>query len=219
MYGRSPRATSSPATAGRAVTPVAASVLGADHPLSQAIERLNALRRQAATTAAAVGCGIVAVIQDVPGAEFALGAGAAVLVGLCIVALLQRQTRDERARDLIIEGREDLPLPEITTLSRTLSSARHRERLAGTLKRALDDAERWAPSSGILWPPWANCDLRCVAEPIRDIVVQVRADGAGVRGVALLDRLLAGQSPAALDARELREELGRIRYLLRCTGG
>jgi hypothetical protein len=34
--------------------------------------------------------------------------------------------------------------------------------------------------------------------------------------VALLDRLLAGQSPAALDARELREELGRIRYLLRC---
>lgn len=194
-------------------------MLGEDHPLAQAVDRLRSVQRQALTTAAAVGCAVVAVIRDVPWAEAVLGAAVVVEVALWIVALLQRQTRDERARDLIIEGRGELPLPEVTALARNLGSQRHRERLACTLQRALTDAERWAPTTGVLWPPWANCDLRKVADPIRDIVELVRADSADVRGVAVLDRLLAGQSPAGLDAQELRDELGRIRYLLRCAGG
>jgi len=59
--------------------------------------------------------------------------------------------------------------------------------------------------------------LAAVKPQLRDLVQSLRADGAGVRGVAMLDRLItSGASPLyGRRVGPLRDELGRIRYLLR----
>jgi hypothetical protein len=58
--------------------------------------------------------------------------------------------------------------------------------------------------------------LAAVEPQLRELARSLHADGAGVRGVALLDRLITSGSSPLYGARvePLRDELGRIRYLL-----
>jgi hypothetical protein len=63
--------------------------------------------------------------------------------------------------------------------------------------------------------------LAAVEPQLRDLARLLRTDAAGVRGIALLDRLVtSGTSPLyGTRVAPLRDELGRIRYFLGCDQG
>lgn len=66
-------------------------------------------------------------------------------------------------------------------------------------------------------PPFYRSHVLAAVEPqLLDVARLLDAEGAGVRGIAMLDRLItSGTSPLYGSRVEpLRDELGRIRYLL-----
>jgi hypothetical protein len=190
-------------------------LLGPDHPLARADSRLRTLRAQLAVTAA---LGVLSLLASMllgsPALHLAVGAAALSLV-LAGGLQLARASLRERALELIVSGREELPLPAVESERDRLSDRRYRRRLARTL-----DVITAEPSTRDWWAPIAanrdavhgsHAELAEVARLLRDLP-DVRA-----RGVALVTCLVRDGATSPLyqgPAPRLREELGRIRHVL-----
>jgi hypothetical protein len=201
-------------TARVAESAAASELLGEQHPLVWALELLEALVRQFAVVTCV--CGAVGIARHVALASSVLEAAAAVQLALCVGIVLVAQLKRSRARDLIIEGRESLPLRCVAAECRRLLDPRERQRLARLLERAVDGAENWERIAVASRPPPATTQIRPFAHELRNLAAELRADGVPVRAVAVAARMLAGGYASPLYAgrlEELRDELTRIRHL------
>jgi hypothetical protein len=195
-------------------------VLGPSHPLARAAALQVVLRRQLAVVTSLVAVAVAGVDRD--GAARLGGLLAAALaVELCLAlgVLAARTCLHERARDVIADG-GDQHVEELASECRRLADRRYRTVLATTLGRAADDADRWETLALGTRPPPTVRSLAGHRATIDEVVALVRAPGAPVRAIALLDRLIRGGYAAPLycgRADDVGRELGRIRTLLRAA--
>lgn len=191
-----------------------AALLGEHHPLVRTLDALGALLRQALVTSAVLALGALGLLRHAPRAVPIVCAASVVQFGICAAIVLLVGLRRERARELIIDGREALPLPSVAAERRRLLDPRARRKLAGALERALWAAEHYEQLLIASRPPPGVLPLRALAPELREVVGRLRAEEVAVRGVARAARLLTGGYASPLyqgRAEELRLELDRIR--------
>jgi hypothetical protein len=192
-------------------------LLGSDHPFTRANEALAVFLRQIGSVGLVLFAGVAGLV---------LGAGQALpfVIGAVIVLLVlaglageQWDRRRVAARQLVLDGRETLPLAPIQRERRRLLEARTRHYVARSFERVLQHVTRRpAPVPTSVRPLFDVGTVAAVTEDLREIVKLLHAGVGQARGVALAERLLTeGVSPLyGYDAIALRDELRRVRYLL-----
>lgn len=194
----------------------AEALLGFSHPLVGLLYACRTTADEIVLVAALQVAGGVLLWVSVPFALALAVAAAVVQLALDVRFGMLKLHRRELCRDLVIGGRERLPLAALDCELRRLRDPRHQARLARAVEELADTADHDHHELGFGPPLYSRRVLAAVQPQLRDLVPSLRADGAGVRGVALLDRLItSGTSPLyGKQVRSLRDELGRIRYLL-----
>jgi hypothetical protein len=170
------------------------------------------MRRQSLVTA-------VAIVTGTVGFAFGTRWGLPVLIAAALIQLvlaagiaLLAQLQRERALDLIIEGRGDLPLPALQRERRRLQRPKRRASLAHALEDFAQTAERWPTLLPSARPVFDPCQIRAASPELRAIAALLRSSAVGVRGLASVERLLTrGDSPLyGRERDELRRALERI---------
>jgi hypothetical protein len=121
----------------------------------------------------------------------------------------------EHARDLMIQGRADLPVDAVRRQRRRLLDRGHCDDLADWVDRTRSVAERSLTSRQP--PRFHNARVIVAVRPeLAEIATRLREDAPGVRGVALVERLLSegGSPPHGGSVGALRQELRQIRFML-----
>jgi hypothetical protein len=194
-------------------------VLGPEHPLARAANLVQMFERQAGVVLAVILLSAVATGVGMRHALIVLSAALAVGFILAGALGLARQTRSERAWQVIMSGGAGLRVAEVARECERLSDAKRRADLAARLERALDAAERWYQIPVTCRPPDGVRVLRQFGPQVRPIVQNLRSGQADVRGIALLAGFLVGGYGSPLyagDAEGVRRELVRVAYLLHC---
>jgi hypothetical protein len=145
--------------------------------------------------------------------------GVVVQVGLaCRVAALRAHRRDV-CLELIVAGRERLPLACVAREWRRLLNLRTAEQLAGSVDEILRVVAQRPPLHPAARPIFHIGVIRRVAPELHQVASLLRAGRPCVRGVAAVEWLLtSAESPLYdVDVESLRRELGRVRYLLGLT--
>jgi hypothetical protein len=190
-------------------------VLGAEHPLSRAVSALRAVTRHMLTIGALLSVGTVASVAGATWGEPLTAAAGAVLLTLAAAAGVLVATRGRHARALIEHGDEDLPIAAVRRQRQRLLDDDRRTHLARLLDRiARQSTEPWPP--GPVRPLYDPRTIAATAADLRDVAYLLRNRPQSARGVAAAQRLVTdGASPLhGCDARALRTELQRIRFLL-----
>jgi hypothetical protein len=190
-------------------------MLGDDHPLSRAESQERMLRAQFAVTVV-FGAGAALLAPLLGRAALRLSLGATVIAALLALAAFAAHLRlRERAFELIVSGREDLPLAAVESERSRLRDCRYRRRIARTLDVITvqpETREWWSPITAHQGAVTASRnELREIARLLRELPT-VRA-----RGVALVTSLIRDGATSPLyqgPELRLREELGRIRHVL-----
>ena len=190
--------------------------LGDDHPFVRVLARTAVAVRQSLVVAVAI---LGAGAAWVEGLAFAIEAtaAAALVEAVLLVRLANlRWLVRERACDLIIHGRADLPLDAVRRQRCRLLDRAHCDDLADWVERTSAAAER---SLGSRYQPARFVSSRvivAVAPELAEIAARLREDAPGVRGVALVERLLSegGSALHGGSVSALRQELRRIRFML-----
>ena len=193
----------------------AAEVLGAEHPLSRTESALQAVTRHMLTVGALLLVGAAASAAGATwGAPLTAAAGA-VLLTLAAATGLLVANRGERARALIEHGDENLPIAAVRRERDRLLDDERRAELARLLDRIADRRVEPSPP-GPVRPLYDPRTIACTSADLRGIAELLRNRPQSARGVAAAHRLVsAGESPLyGGDARALRAELQRIRFLL-----
>ena len=204
---------SHPSTTAR---PRPADVLGAQHPLVRTLARLDVARDQFVIVAALLASGVGMLVTHFAAAIALIAAATAVeLVIGCRIAVL-RESRRLCALDLIAQGGAELPIAAIERTRAQLRATRQRQQLARAVDTLLDPRPR---TFDVVVTPWqfARSELVVgVREELQEISLQLRRPDAGVAGIAMMERLLRDGTSLLHgdDPRRLREELGRVRFLL-----
>jgi hypothetical protein len=191
--------------------------LPSDHPLAGASEALRCTARQWNHVAAVVvGSGIARAEGGRWASSLVCSAGG-VLVVLSLLLTVRIQARRDRVADVILEGREDLPVAIVQRERRRLVSEGNRAGLARSLQEMARDAS--APGNGrvrLVPPLFQPKVVAQVAGELRELGAVLRAGGVSARGVASLERLVShATSPLyGRDVVALRNELHRARELL-----
>ena len=198
-------------------SPSPGDLLGSEHPFTRANDALCVFRRQAG----AVG---VVLLGSVGGLILGVGQAISLVIGASLVLLVlvalageQWDRRRFAARQLVLEGRENLPLAPVQRERGRLLEARTRDYVARSFERVLQHVTRRpAPIPPSVRPLFDVGTVASVTEDLREIVRLLHSGVAHARGVALAERLLTeGVSPLyGYDAIALRDELRRVRYLL-----
>jgi hypothetical protein len=200
----------------RAARTSAVAVLGADHPLVRAIDALTAVARQSLVVAAILAASLPAAASDAGWAPAMAAAAGLVLVALGVMAVLLRQRKREQAVALIAEGREELPIAIVEHERRRLLAGRMRSYLAASLESLVEEAANPPVTAG---PPLVGrAVVRAVADDLLEAAALLRDEPSSARGIALVWCLICDGVTSPLhrgEVAELREELGRIRHLLR----
>jgi hypothetical protein len=194
----------------------ARALLGDRHPLARAVHRTSVALERSCVVGGMACVSAAALLEGVHAALAYLLASAFVLSVLaCDLALLVG-TRAACAREVIIEGRADVPLAVVRRARDRLLDPAVRTALAQHLEAVRDDARRAGGP-----PPMAHqvFSRRVIAEADAELTAaaeRLRADTAGVRGIAMAQRLVTdGCSPLyGTSAGALREELHRIIFML-----
>jgi hypothetical protein len=188
-------------------------VLGADHPLTRAIDAARRIRRQCLVVCAVLVGGVIDLAEGTAwAAALVLSAGIVLLAQAITAAVLEAHKRD-RALDLIAEGRETVPIAAVQRSRRRLRAARTQRQMArtieGMLQQALNPPTLCSRGARPLFAPTV---LSCVAEDLRALCRVLRTEEASARGVVLAERLLRDGASAFYgdDPRLLREQLHRI---------
>ena len=143
-------------------------LLGAEHPLARAEHRVRWLGHQAATLAALLPVGALALLAGAPGLRAGLLAGGLVEAWLLVALSAAAGVVRDRALDLIVEGRSSLPLASVRRRRARLMRPRHVRLLAEAIEALRREARcpyrrhpsaarstcppssaKWTPS----WPP------------------------------------------------------------------
>jgi hypothetical protein len=193
----------------------AEALLGAGHPLVAVLYACGATI-EGIVTVAAVQLGALALwwVNASYGRALAMGAGIVQLALGLRWANLSVQRR-ELCLELLIAGRERLPLAAVARERRRLDDPRRQAQLATSLEQLADVAAQ--RSARERQRPIYNQRVLAAVEPqLRHVAARLRDGGVDLRGVALLDRMVTrGDSPLyGKCACSLRDELARGRYLL-----
>jgi hypothetical protein len=190
--------------------------LGDDHPLVRVLCRTSAAMRHLLSVAVVLVFAAVAWFDGAHVAPALIAAAAVVEVALALQLASLRWLARERACDLIIQGRADLPLDDVRRQRRRLLDRAHCDDLADWLDRTSAVAERSLRSPHQPAGFFNARVILAVRAELVDISARLREDAPGVRGVALVERLLSeGGSPLhGGSVSALRQELRRIRFML-----
>jgi hypothetical protein len=198
-------------------SPSPGDLLGSEHPFTRANETLGVFRRQLGAVGVLLLVSVGALILGV-GQALTLAIGSAIV--MLVLAALAGEQWDRRrfaARQLVLDGRESLPLAPVQRERRRLLEPRTRHYVARSFERVLQHVTRRpAPVPASVRPLFDVGTVASVTEDLREIVRLLHRGVAHARGVALAERLLTeGVSPLyGYDAIALRDELRRVRYLL-----
>jgi hypothetical protein len=195
---------------------MAESLLGGAHPLVGVLRQSDVALHQLVSATAVQAAGVVWLTGNVSFGRSLAIAGLVVQVGLgCRVAAL-RARRRELCRELIVAGRQGLPLAYIDRERRRLLDPRTLGRLATSVDEIVEIAVRPLPRHPAVRPIFYVSVIRQVAPELRQIASLLRGSGPCAPGVATVEWLLT--SPASplygVEVEPLRQELGRARCLL-----
>jgi len=188
-------------------------LLGAEHPLARAEERVRWLRRQAMTLGVLLPLGALAAIGGVPGLRAALLAGALVQAWLLAALSAAMAGTRGRALELIATGRGALPVASVRRRRARLLRPRHVHGLAKAIQALRREARcpyRRHPRSRPLYVPAV---IRAVDAEL-GTTARILCARPDVSTVARIERLLCGEASPLYgdDPRRLREELTRIHF-------
>jgi hypothetical protein len=211
---------------GQSATPCewacAAATLGPAHPLVAVLRSFQTAGEQVVVIGSVQAADLIVLLEHAPlglalGLPLALAlACVAVQIALGLrIAYLAWRKRDI-CRELIIEGREQLPLPTVERELKRLGAPRLQAELAHAIERLTEQAAH-PRTRGTPWPPIRSLKVvRAVAPELHEIARVLHGGKAALRGVAHVEALLtSGESPLyGVQAELLRDELGRARFFL-----
>jgi hypothetical protein len=209
----SPRAMRQSLTrAGAASGRPAHDVLGREHPLARAEERVRWLRRQAAAVAAVLLASAPAVLVDVPHASAVAVASAAVEGILLLAATGASASVRHHARALVTGGSGTVPLAAVQRERSRLLAPRRRHALADAIDDLRDEASRPYACRPLRQPLYVPAFIRQLDDELAEIAETLRRRDPDITAVARIERLLgACDSPLyGRDLDELRHALRRI---------
>lgn len=192
----------------------AAAVLGAGHPLVDVVAKLRTCTEQLLA---------IAIVHLLAVSLWAWRAGPAVALVAGAIAselafglriFLLRQSRRDLCLDLIVAGREALPVPAIAAERRRLSTPGYASQLARCLRQLVSP-----PSAGAILltarPPISARMVDELAPELRELDRRLRDEQVSCRAIALVEQLISSPfSPLyGTDSDALRRELGRVRFL------
>jgi hypothetical protein len=188
-------------------------VLGADHPLAHAEDRVRWLGRQAATLTALLPASALVMVVGAPGMRAALLAGVIVEGWLLVVLSAAVADMRERTLDLIVEGRGSLPLVCVERRRARLLRPRHVRQLAKAIERLRREARSPYDRSPRCRPLYVPAVVRAVDADLA-AAVRMLCDRPDAATVGRVERLLSGESSPLYgdDSRLAREELARIHF-------
>jgi hypothetical protein len=188
-----------------------------DQLLTRASEAVDASVKQLLVVVAMFAGGIAGSIEHAPwGRPVAVAAGL-VLLAFAFIAWVRVQTCRDRALELIVQGRESLPVTAVQRQRRRLASVRTRSSLARTLESMIDETLRRRPVAlRSARPLLSRSVIRGALDELRAIVRLLETDDVTVRGTALIERMVThGESSLyGQDALALRSDLARARAML-----
>jgi len=196
-------------------------VLRSDHPLLRATEAVHYTGRQWVRVAAVLTGSVIASIEGREWAGPLAGSAAIVLLILTVLVAVHKQRERDCAIELVLDGRERVPIAAVERQRRRLLADQTRNGLAGNLEDLIRQAASRSRRQMRVTPlPFEPMVVRMVAGELRDVIGLLRAEGVSARGVARAERLVErAVSPLyGQDVGALREELRRVRDLL-ANGG
>lgn len=202
--------------AGAEHQPVGA-VLGAEHPLARVIATQASVGRQSIAVGAAFAGSLIARSEGDAWATAMTLSAAIVLLGLGAVAITLGRRKRKRALDLILEGREYLPVAAVQRQRRRLVARRTRRRLARTFEAVIKEGSISPMLPGGNGRPLFDVAMLASVEgDLRALISELRMTAATARGVARAERILTDEcSPLhGHDPEAFRNELRRVRRLL-----
>jgi hypothetical protein len=154
-----------------------------------------------------------------------MGSAAGVLLVLTLLLAAYRQRECDCAIELVLDGRERIPIAAVARQRRRLLSDRTRQGLASSLEDKLRQAsDRHVCRARIMPVPFEPVVVSTVAGEMVEVISLLRDSCACARGVALAERLVE-HALSPLYGREvdaLRAELCRVRDVLKaeapCAG-
>jgi hypothetical protein len=197
----------------------ARALLGPDHPLVRVLDTRRVLIDQSFVVLGVTVASAMAAVAGVSHAIVATAAAVVAQLGLAGTLAILTTTKRARLLDLLIEGRDRLPLGAVERERDRLLDIGHRT----TLARSLDGLRREAehprlrpPSTQPLYAP------RVIAAVAPDLAWTARllsAPDAAIAGVAMTEQLLGGsRSPLfGTDVERLRQELRAINFRLQAA--
>jgi len=199
------------------VRPSAREVLGSGHALTRLEDQLSVLLTRSLVVAALLCAGVIAVLDGLSMGLSLTVAAAAAEAALAARAALLAESRREQVLDLIIDGRGELPIEVVARQRTRLLDARRRHRLASAFDEIRDEALHPPPRHARVRPIFDRRVITAVAPELTTIARLLRDDAAGLRGIAMAQRLVTqGGSPLyRSDTRPLRDELHRLEYHLK----
>jgi hypothetical protein len=191
-------------------------LLGPGHPLVHVADDRRVMGEQTIVVAVLLTASLLAVLAGVSEARAVVAAAVAVQLAVTWRLVLRASAERDLVLDLVAEGRGDLPLRSVARGRRRLGDPGHRARLARALDALRDEAATPLVRRSSRLPLYCRRVVVAVAPELDHVAQALRRGDASVRGVALGERLLsAHDSPLyADDVDRLRDELGRIRFLL-----
>jgi hypothetical protein len=206
---------------GRARTDVsvAEACLGARDPLAGVLRGSDTVLERLLSVTAVQAAGLVFLSGGLKiGLSLALAAVVVQLGLFCRLAAL-RARRRQLCLELIVAGRQALPLACVDRERRRLLDPRTWDRLGRSIDEILNSATRPLPPQPAVRPIFYGRVIRRVAPELCQVASLLRGGAPCVRGVAAVEWLVT--SPASplygVDVEPLRQELGRVRYLLGLT--
>ena len=191
--------------------------LRSDHPLLRATEAVHYTGRQWVHVGAVVTGSVIARIEGRQWAGPLAGSATSVLLILTVLVAVHKQRERDCAIELILEGREGIPIAAVQRQRRRLLAEQTRNGLAGNLEELIRRAARRSRLRPRVTPlPFEPTVLTMAAGELRDVIGLLRGEALSARGVARAERLVErAVSPLyGQDAGALREELCRVRDLL-----
>lgn len=191
--------------------------LRSDHPLLRATESVHYTGRQWVHVAAVLAGSVIAQIEGREWAGPLACSAASVLLTLTVLAVAHKQRERDCAIELVLEGRERVPIAAVQRQRRRLLSEQTRSGLAGNLedliRQSASRSRRQIRVTPLRFEPMV---VRLVAGELRGVIGLLRTEGVSARGVARAERLVErAVSPLyGQDVGALREELCRVRDLL-----
>jgi hypothetical protein len=194
----------------------ARALLGAEHPLLRVMDRMRTRSAQAGMVMVVIAASGAAALGGVLAARPVVVAAVVVEVAIaCSLGMLGAERRD-RVLDLIIDGRERLPLAIVARERQRLVDPRHRAQLSQSFEALGREAQHPRLRRPSDRPLFRRQVVAAVAQDLTETARGLRSNGAALSGVAMAERLLTRpDSPLYGDSAQLlRADLRRCRFLL-----